>query len=431
MNHLKSICLFTVAGSSLVAGSAAAQGQGSDNYYSRNKYEAVMDRRQPAFDPEPIRLGAFSVNATGLVGVTSNSNVYAQENNEESDVIARVGGEVSGSTNWSVHELGFDVAAYHNEYLDLSDESADDLHANLRGRLDVRRDFSLGARVFADKGVEPRYSPADLGGLEKPIEFTRSGAELQADYTNDRVRWNNSVGITDSNYKDGRIVGTGAIADEDFRDRQSTWGRSRLSYAVTPDFAVFAQGTVEDQAYDTEEVIDGLARSRDSLGYTLSAGADFELTALVRGDIAVGYLNEEKDDDFFSDVDGLSVDGRLQWFPTRLTTVTFSGGRRATDMGILTSPSSVTTNFNARVDHELRRNIILSAEAGITKSEYQEIDRTDDMPSFGVSAQYKMNKRVRLDAFARHLHMDSSGADKPFVSSYGINLIGLELRLHP
>ena len=431
MNHLKSLCLLTVAGSSLFAGTAAAQGQGSDNYYSRNKYEAVTDRYQPAFDPEPIRLGTFLVNATGLVGVTSNSNVYAQNNNEESDIIARIGGEVVGRTDWSVHEVGFDVSAYHNEYMDLSDESAQMLHGGLRGRLDVTRDFSLGARVFADKGVEQRYEPAGLGGLEKPIEYTVVGGEVRADYTNDRFRWNNAVGVTDYNYKDGRIIGSGAVSDQDFRDREDMHARTRLSYAVSPDLAVYTQATAHDASYDTTEVIGGLPRSRDSNGYTVAAGVDFELQSLIRGDVAVGYLNENKDDDYFSDVDGLSLDARVQWFPTRLTTLTFTGNRRVVDTGIFTSPSALATSYRAEIDHELRRNIILSAHVGFTDYDYQELDRTDEMTNVGVAAKYKMNKRLHIDAFARHLSWDSSGADVAFVPSYGINLIGVELRFHP
>lgn len=431
MNHVKRLCLLTVAGGSLIAGTAAAQGQGADNYYSRNKYEAVKDRDQPAFDPEPIRLGTFLVDATGLVGVTYNSNVYAQNNNEESDVVVRIGGEVVGRTNWSVHQIGFDVAAYQNEYLDLSNESAPTLHAGLNGRLDVSRDFSLGARVYADKAVEQRYEPAGLGGLEEPIEYTVAGAEVNANYTNDRVRWNNAVGVTDYNYKDGRIIGSGAEADQDFRDRQNTYGRTRLSYAVSPDFAVYGQGTVHDESYDSPQLVGGQLRYRDSEGYTVAAGVDFELQSLIRGDVAVGYLNEDKKDDFFADVDGLSLDARVQWFPSRLTTVTFTGSRRVADAGVFESPSALATSYRAEVDHELRRNLIVSAHAGFTDYDYQEINRTDEMSNIGVAAKYKMNKRLHIDAFARHLAWDSSGADAAFVPSYGINLIGVELRFHP
>lgn len=431
MNHLKSFFLLTVAGSSLIAGTAAAQGQGGDNYYSRDKYEAVRDRRQPAFDPEPIHLGTFLVNATGVIGLTANSNVYAQENNQESDVIGRVGAEVSGATNWSVHELGFDLSAFHNEYLDLSDESANELYANLRGRLDVTRNVALGGRVFVNQGVEQRYSPAGIGGLEKPIEFTFTGAEAYANYQSDRFRWYNTVGITEWNYKDGRLIGSALPYDQDFRDGKSTRGRTRLSYAISPDLAVYTQGTIHDDTYDSQQVIGGALRSRDSSGYTVAAGVDFELAALIRGDIAVGYLSEDKDDDYFKDVDGLSVDGRLELFPTRLTTVTLNGGRRVVDTGVYDSPSAISTSIGARVDHELRRNIILSAEAGFSNDDYQEIDRSDDMTSFGVSARYKMNKKVHFEAFARHLNRDSSLPGGLSGGAYDINLIGVELRLHP
>jgi hypothetical protein len=363
--------------------------------------------------------------------LTYNSNVYAQNNNEESDVIVRIGGEVVGRTNWNVHQIGFDVAAYQNEYLDLSDESAPTLHAGLNGRLDVTRDFSLGARVFADKAVEQRYEPAGLGGLEEPIEYTVAGAEVSANYTNDRVRWNNAVGVTDYNFKDGRIIGSGAEADQDFRDRQDVYGRTRLSYAVSPDFAVYTQGTVHDETYDSPQLVGGQLRYRDSEGYTVAAGVDFELQSLIRGDIAVGYLNEDKKDDFFADVDGLSLDARVQWFPSRLTTVTFTGSRRVADTGVFESPSALATSYRAEIDHELRRNLIVSAHAGFTDYEYQEIDRTDEMSNIGVAAKYKMNKRLHLDAFARHLSWDSSGANVAFVPSYGIDLIGVELRFHP
>nr|WP_321362388.1 outer membrane beta-barrel protein [uncultured Hyphomonas sp.] len=431
MNHVKKLCLLTVAGGSLIAGTASAQGQGADNFYSRNKYEAVKDRRQPAYDPEPIRLGTFLVDATGLVGATYNSNVYAQDNNEKSDVIVRIGGEVVGRTNWNVHQIGFDVSAYQNEYLDLSDESAPTLHAGLRGRLDVSRDVSLGARVYADKAVEQRYEPAGIGGLEKPIEYTTAGAEVSANYANDRFRWTNAVGVADYNYKNGRIIGTGAVADQDFRDRKNTYGRSRLSYAVSPDLAVYTQGTVHDEAYDSLQNIGGQLRSRDSKGYTVAAGVDFELQTLIRGDIAIGYLNEDKKDNYFADVDGLSLDARILWFPSRLTTLTFTGSRRVADTGVFTSPSALATNYRAEIDHELRRNLILSAHVGFTDYDYQEIDRTDNMSNIGVAAKYKVNKRLHIDAFARHLSWDSSGANVAFVPSYGIDLIGVDLRFHP
>ncbi|MEZ5998291.1 MAG: outer membrane beta-barrel protein [Hyphomonas sp.] len=429
MTNFKRFCLLSVAAGAMISWDAYAQGQG--NYYSRDKYEAVMERRQPEFDPEPIRLGAFLVDATGIVGVTSNSNVYASALSEESDVITRIGATIAARTDWSVHEIGADLSAFRNEFSDFSDESNSELRAALRGRLDVTRDLKLGASVFTENRTEPRTDPSNANGLQKPIEYTRSGFELQANYLNDRFRWTNAVGITKSDFKDGRQIGTNIVVDQDFRDHDSTTGRSRLSYAVTPNVAVFAQGTMHEESYDSTQLIGGALRSRDSTGYTVAGGFDFELTALVRGDVAVGYMSEDKDDPFFKDVDGLSLDGRVLWFPTRLTTATFTAGRHVQDVGLFASPSVLVTDFGVRVDHELKRNIILSGTYRNSNYDFQELSRTDDVNEFGASVIYKMNKRIHLEGFARRMDRDASGSALTFDPSYGVDLFGVQLSLHP
>jgi len=428
MSKLKRMSLLSVAACALIAPVAFGQ---ADNFYSRDKYQAVLDRTQPEYDPEPIRLGAFLVRSQADLSLTATDNVYASSTSSESDVIARVGARVAADTNWSVHAVGGEVTAHRNEFLDLSDESTTDLTARLGGRLDVARAFSLGASVFAVDSAEPRSDFANDFGADAPVEYTRTGATVEANYGNDRVRFENRLGVTDENFKDARTITGGFNIDQDFRDRSVTNARSRLSYAMTPDFAVFAQGTYTDSNYDNLQLVSGALRSRDSQGYTLAGGVDFELTSLIRGDIAIGYLDEAKDDAFFADVSGLSVDGRMQWFPTRLTTVSLSAGRRIVDTGAFESPSAVETVLGARVDHELRRNIILSGYGSVFDYAYQETDREDQILELGAIATYKMNKRVHWEAFVRNRDRDVSGSAVFGDPSYGITSAGIGLRLYP
>ncbi|MEH6411628.1 MAG: outer membrane beta-barrel protein [Hyphomonas sp.] len=428
MSKFKRFCLLSVAASSVMAANAAAQGQ---NYYSRDKYESVLDRRQPAYDPEPIRLGAFLVNSNASASLTYVDNIRATNSNEESGTVARLGMEVAARTNWNVHEVGLNVSALRNEYLEGNEESSNDLRARLRGRLDVSRDVSIGSAVFVEDRVEARTDLANADGLDRPIEITRVGASVNANYQSDRFRWTNFVEVSEEDYEDGRQAGTGILVDQDYRDSSTMVAQTRLSYAVSPNLAVYTQGSVLDRSYDQVQFLGGAFRSRDSSGYTVAAGVDFELNSLVRGDIAVGYLNEDKDDDYFKDVDGVSVDGRMQWFPSRLTTIGLTAGRRVVDIGVIDSPSALQTNFGARVDHELRRNVILSAAANISSYDYQEIDRTDDVNDLSVTAAYKLNKRVHVEAFARHIARDSSGGGVFGDPSYDVNQIGVGLKLYP
>jgi hypothetical protein len=428
MSNFRRFILASAAICTLCPAVAVAQG---DNFYSRNKYQAVTDRAQPDFDPEPVRLGAFVARSSLDAGVSFTDNVFASPTNKQSDVIARIGAQVSATTDWSVHAVGFDAAAYRNEYLDISDESNNELRGRLRGRLDVTREWSLGGAVFAEQRTEARTDFVNAVGLDRPVRVDRIGASIDANYQSDRVRWQNNATVLGEDYKNGRQIGTGNIIDQDFRDRTVLSGRSRLSYALTPNVAVFGQGTVEESRYDKTGLIGGQPRKRDSRGYTAALGVDFELDALVRGDIAIGYLNEDRKDPFFEDVTGLSVDATMRWFPTQLTTVTFNAGRRVVDLGAFDSPSAVDTRGGVRVDHELLRNVILSGFVNTGVSDYTEIDREDRTTEFGAIATYKMNKRVHWEAFARRFDRDTSGSNFANAFDYEVTIAGIGLRLFP
>lgn len=427
MTDIKRLSLMSVA---VCAVASVAHAQ-SDDYYSRTKYTAVTDRYQADFDPEPIRLGAFEVRSALEAGVSYSDNVYFSANNRESGASGQIGAVASGDTTWSVHGLGFDVSAHRNEFFDQGNESNNDLRARLRGRLDVTRSFSLGGSVFVEDRVEPRTEFIDYFSPDAPIGYSVHGATVDANYQNDRVRWLNSAGIREEEFDNGREIGSGLPIDQSYRDRTVTEGRSRLSYAVTPNFAVFGQTTFHKSDFDRLQFLGGQLRSRDSKGYTVSGGVDFELAALVRGDIAVGYLNENKDDSYFRDVSGLSVDGRLQWFPTQLTTVTLNGGRRVSDTGAFDAPTAVDTNLGVRVDHELRRNIIVSASGRVSQYDFEERDRKDLNTEFELSGIYKMNRRVHFNAYVNRFDRDISGTTFLNEASLGVTTAGVGVRFFP
>jgi hypothetical protein len=120
---------------------------------------------------------------------------------------------------------------------------------------------------------------------------------------------------------------------------------------VNPDVAVFVQGRVSE--------IDFGKSNRDTQRTTGQVGLSFELSSPWRGDIAVGVTREEKDAAALrgANFDGLSVDGRLQWFPTELTTVTFNANRFVFDPGLNIASTAAFAGGGVRIDHELRRNV--------------------------------------------------------------------------
>lgn len=426
-------------------GPLLASATAQNEYFSRDKYEAVLDRQQPAYDPEPIRVGAFAVNTSAQAGVTANSNVFASSVDETSDIVLRIGGEAQARSNWANNEITAEVGVFRSEYMDISDESTTDAQARVRGRLDVTKKLSVNASGFVAQRNEQRQDFANAIGVDGPVGFDSSGAEIGASYRTGRLQWDGSFGVEKTDFEDAVLTNPGPTFgqefDQDFRDNTRTLAQTRVTYAVTPDFAVFSQAALYNNDYDNlldEPVPPGpiapgtrLQSRRDSVGYTAAVGANFELSSLVRGDVAVGYLKDDKADGRFKDVNGLSVDARMTWFPTRLTNVTFTADRSVVDLGLLETPTALQTGVGVRVDHEFRRNIVGSVGLNLEQQDYDDVSRTDDVYDFSVVGTYKMNRRVHLEAFARQLGRDVSGVAQSNLLSHDISLIGIGVKISP
>lgn len=429
--------LLAMAMASIVSPVALAQATQIDqgvnantDFYSRDKYVAVLDRPQPEFDQEPIRLGAFLVEPSLTAAVGTDSNVFASENNKQSDVIGQIGASVRARTDWNNHEVGLAVSGRQNEYFDLGNESNFEFRSRLNGRLDVTRELSLTGVAYFDDRTEARTEISNSITNQAPIEFNRAGGIAGVNYVNDRIKVSVAADVSDWNYEDGTNE-DGLEADQDFRDHTRLVGTARASYAVSPNVAVYGQGEIEDRSYDNPTTFGGATFERDSQGYSVLAGVDFELNSLIRGDIGVGYFQEDREDAALEDIDGLSVEGNVSWFPSELTTVSLRAARSTQDQGFVQAPSAVVSSFGARIDHELLRNVVLSAYGSFENANFDTIDREDDTLDLAAEGTWKLNKRVHLNVFVRNFDRDASGVSTLGAQSFNKFLSGIGLRLFP
>lgn len=420
-----------LAYTSVLAGLAApaALAQANDNPFFRARYVAVTDRAQPQFDPLPLHLGAFFLNSSLGAGVAYDDNVYGAANNKVNDTYYQLQPQAELVSNWSQNALSLGFSVNDREYSKQDRESSTDVEGHIRGRLDVTRDLQLGGEVSQARLHEPRYDPGSPSAAAEPTEYTRSAFTGTALLRRDRFLIDAKAGSQKYDYDDvARLPGpiTTPI-DQDFRDFTENWFSARASYAMSPAVAFYVEGRYADDDYKQPGTVGN--PSRDGKVMTGHVGVNFELAAPFRGDIGVGVVDDNKDSPLLTDSNTVSVNGNLQWFPTQLTTVTFSGARSVYDPGIQQSATAIYSRFGARIDHELRRNIVLFGNVTFSSNDYQGIDRTDDLVDAAAGLGYKMNRNVRMDLSYAFHRTNSSGlqADRDITE----NVITASLRFFP
>ena len=151
--------------------------------------------------------------------------------------------------------------------------------------------------------------------------------------------------------------------------------RVRGSYEMFPDYAAFTELSANTRKYDSKSDRNGL--ERDSHGYRAEAGVGVDLSQLLRGDFLVGYFRQDYKDSRLSDPSGLSVRATFNWTPDKLTIVVPSLERSVSESITQGASALVRTTGSVLVRHEMRRNLILTGIASVSRDELQGVNNQD------------------------------------------------------
>lgn len=413
-----STALTAVSLLALSAGAAAAQEQN----FKRDRNISVQERPRPDFDPAGLHTGAFVVIPKVTLGVGYDDNIYATPSSQDSDTIFRARLEAQAKSTWSRHRLEFHGWTQTNQYSSHSSESTTDFLLGASGQLDITRRDAIGGGVSFAHLTEPRTEPNAPTAASKPIRYDRTGAYVSGVKEFNRLRL---LGRFDYNKFDFKNDPSPLAPDQNLRDRTVTTGAARAEYALSPDTALFVEAAYNKRDYRITAAPPN--PNRNSQGSEYSVGANFDVGALARGEIQVGYMNQDYDDAAFGTTKGATFHGKVEWFPTQLVTVTFTGDRTIEDATSVSSSGFTATQFGVRADYELLRNLIIDGGLSHESDDYRGIDRNDRRWTFGTGATWMVNRNVGIRVAYDHLSRDSGGINAG--GDYKINRLGVALIL--
>lgn len=384
----------------------------------------VADRERPDYDPIGIRAGGFIVypSVTGSVAYTD--NLFKQDTNEQDDVIFAVTPAVSVESQWSRHALNLAADLTTKAHDENDSDDVTDYSFGADGRLDVTRDSFAAAAVGYRVYHEDRGSPDLPAQAAEPTEIEEFGADVSYIHRFNRLSLRPAFSYRDLDFDDAGLIGGGQINNDD-RDRDIKEYSLRVGYDVSPAFQVFAEGRYNEIEYDNpDDVLGGGTAFRDSDGYDALVGTSFDLGALARGELAVGYTEQDYDSNLLQTVDGFVYEGSVEWFVTELTTINVGGARTVEETTLAGSAGYLATSAAVGVDHELRRNILVGADVFYANSDYEGITREDDVYGAGVDGTYLLNRNFRLTLEYDFETRESDAAN----SDYDQNTVMLSLR---
>jgi hypothetical protein len=381
--------------------------------------DTVATRARPELDPLGIRTGAFLIFPELAIDQFYNDNIFAENNDETDDFITSIQPEVTIESNWSRHALAIAGGGDFGFYAQNSDENYQDWYAATNGRFDVSRDTAFYLGGGAARRHEVRGTSEDTGGSE-PTVYYEYNAFGRYDQTFDRVGLTVDGLFERLDYTNTPAEGPGDILNND-RDRNVYSTPVRLGFEITPDYEAFVRAVPNVRRYD--ETPDAGGFDRDSWGYSVAGGVALDFGGITFGEIYAGYMQQFYEDGDLDDVSAPTFGGALTWNATTLTTVTLAVERAVLETTDFGASGYVSTAGELTIDHELLRNVILSAGGAVTNNDYEGTSRTDWFYIGNVGARYLLNRNLYLSAGYLFRHRTSDE-----VNNFDQNVIRIGLQ---
>jgi hypothetical protein len=348
----------------------------------------VATRARPAHDPSGIRLGGVVVRPSLTTGLGLTSNVSGQPGGRAS-LVAQTSAGVLAGTAWGRHALGAFLGFDDQRFAADARQSATGYTAALGGTLAVGRDeLTLG--LAHQTTFQTSRALAGLS-IDRPGRVSVETARAGYVWRQGRMSVAPALAVSDTRFDDVFVAGQRVV--QRFRDRTAIEGGTTLRWELAPrrDLVLDLRAV----GFDHHRRAPGQP-SRDATTLAALAGIDYAADAVWRVRALAGVQRRDFADRALKPAQGPMAELSAIWQPSGMTTLAATASRRIEDAAELAAVSYSFTGLRLSVDHELRRDLLLSAYGQAQHAQYQQGGGQERLFGLGIGATWLVGRRVRV-----------------------------------
>lgn len=351
-----------------------------------------------ALEPQSIKLSdGLTFTPTLQVSERYDDNFRAVEDGEESSWITGITPTFTLAAEGRKSAYALTYSANSDIFHSSHDDDNTDHHLtadagfefNARNRLKLSGGYhKVEETASQDQEIEnDKYTTANAGGVYTyGAESARTQVDFGANY--EELRYQNGDGIN---------------AD---KERDTTALSSTLYYRVAPKTRALVEARHTDYDYVTNERL-------NSNNIALLGGLTWDATAKTSGTVKIGAERKRFDDSSIDDKSGSLWEVGVSWMPRTYSTFNLKT-RRALDEGDSGASSIQSQSTTLSWNHEWMDRLTSDVSYTYSDQEYQDIDRDDEINTFGLGMTYEMRRWLDVGVGYKYSDNDSSAAGESY-----------------
>lgn len=358
---------------------------------------------RPELQPLGVRLGSFLLRPE-LAESLGYDSAPLPGTAARGAPLVRTEASAELTSQWSRHALGGRLSLDDRRYIehdrDFPDPSRTDWSGTLWGTREIGRDaLSLSA---AHLSLSETQEAVDAALASAPLRYDVEDLRLSYRAVFGRASLTPEIGFRRYRFERGEDPIAG---DQSFRDRDVWEAGLTGRYGLAParDLVLVLRGGRSEFRRQEPGLIE-----QDSSTVALLAGLDDSSGGVFRYRLLAGWQMRDYDAPGVSTRQAPVVEAGLTWLATGLTTVSGTLSRRIEDSSAEGLTGFTLTTGRLRLDHELRRNILLDISLGLERADFSRGGGRTTLASAGAGASWRMNRHAALSLDYRFTDRDAT-----------------------
>jgi hypothetical protein len=375
------------------------------------------------FDPLGIRAGSFLLKPALEVSGGYDSNPARTNAGGGASDFGIVAPQLQLNSNWSRHELTANLRGSYIAYGAAASVDRPAFDGKINGRIDVTSQTRIDLESRLIVATDNPGSPDIQAGLARLPVSTDLGGTIGFGRRFNRVDVEIKGGVDRTTYQ--RSVFTdGTVLSNDDRNFNQYGAQLRAGYELTPGIKPFVELDADRRHHDLP--FDTLGFARDSDGAAAKVGSTFELSRILTGQIAFGYLDRRYGDPALPMIAGPTLDASLTWVASALTTFKFTAVTSANESTLFGVSGVFTHELSLEVDHAFRTWLDATLKLTGYRDAYVGSARLDDRYAAAFDLTYKLNREMQLKGEVRREWLTSNEIGNDYQAYVG--LLGVRLQ---
>jgi hypothetical protein len=382
----------------------------------------VRSRARPAFEPLGIRAGIATIKPRLSESIGYDNNIFGGPMRRGAWEIATSPSILIGAET-SKGSAGLFASVDDVRYLGQATQNRTDAAAFAGGTINIGRDkLTIGAGYLARH--EDRTA-LDALPSDRPVAF--SVQNLRASYAADFGRFTATPSVEVNRWRFSNTTIAGVPVSQSTRDRTTAQIGVSLRYAWMPGRDALFVTRVLNTHYDFPAAG---APSNNSTSVQILMGVDYDDNTVWRYRLLGGLQYRDAASPLVESATTGIAGAEIIWSPTGLTTVRASATRGIEDAAQTGQSSYTYTSAQVTVDHELAREILLTASGGVRQATFNQTGGRQVGVLFGAGATWLINRSLNLGLTydfvgVRNTHLPSSSV----AGDYSRSLTLLTMRI--